>query len=254
MPEASLTVAALLETAAALLFAYVGLYLWRRRTSGDARWAGTMFAMWWFGLAGNTFIGAIQRVAGAAGITNLAFHVTLNHVSLLVLCIALAGLLYYLTYLFTGWKRALIPISGFYVLYYFAIIYYVTASEPAGVNVQPWNVTIEYAALITGPFFTALLLLLVLPQIIGALAYFTIYFRVNDPTQRYRIVIVSWSIIIWFASALVGSVAGFSGHDWWQLFTRILGLAAALAIFLAYEPPKWVRRHYGITSVREEVS
>ena len=47
-----------------------------------------------------------------------------------------------------------------------------------------------------------LAVLLLLPQIIGSFAYFTLYFRVTDVTQKYRILLVSWSIIVWFLSPL----------------------------------------------------
>jgi hypothetical protein len=118
--------------------------------------------------------------------------------------------------------------------------------------VQRWSATLEYQNQVRGPLFLIALLLLVFPQILGSLAYFTLYFRVNSATQKYRILIVSWSIIIWFLSAFLASISGLSQQDWWQVTSRLLGLGAALAIMLAYQPPDWIKRRFGVTSIIEE--
>jgi hypothetical protein len=120
------------------------------------------------------------------------------------------------------------------------------------VTVGRWGTTVAYRSQITGPLFLLILLLLVVPQILAGLAYFTLYFRVQDATQRYRILLVSWSIVIWFGSALVASFAGLSNYDWWQIVNRLIGLAATLTILTAYRPPRWIKRRYGIASIGEE--
>ena len=86
-------------------------------------------------------------------------------------------------------------------------------------------------------------------QIIGGLAYFTLYFRVSDVTQKYRILLVSWSIIIWFLSPYCARAGGLAEQDWWQLASRLIGLAAALTILMAYLPPRWLKQRYGIVSL-----
>jgi hypothetical protein len=95
---------------------------------------------------------------------------------------------------------------------------------------------------------------LVFPQIIGSLAYFTLYFRVQTVTQKYRILIVSWSIIIWFLSAFLAGISGLSKYDWWQIVSRLIALSASLAILLAYQPPVWIKRYFRVTSIAEESS
>jgi hypothetical protein len=105
---------------------------------------------------------------------------------------------------------------------------------------------------LTGPLFVIVVLLLLLPQMIGAFAYFTLYFRMPEVTQKYRILLVSWSIIIWFLSPLLALVGGLAEQDWWQLASRFIGLAAALTILIAYLPPRWLRQRYGIMSLSEE--
>jgi uncharacterized membrane protein HdeD (DUF308 family) len=97
-----------------------------------------------------------------------------------------------------------------------------------------------------------LIVLLLLPQIIGGLAYFTLYFRVSEVTQKYRILLVSWSIIVWFLSPIIALAGGLAQQDWWQLVSRLIGLVAALTILMAYLPPRRLKQRYGIISLPDE--
>ncbi len=97
-----------------------------------------------------------------------------------------------------------------------------------------------------------LAILLLVPQIMGSIAYFTLYFRVTDMTQKYRILLVSGSIIVWFLSPYAALAGGLAQHDWWQLASRFIGLAAALTILMAYLPPRWLKQRYGIISLSDE--
>ncbi len=127
------------------------------------------------------------------------------------------GLLYYLIYLFTANRRLLLPLAVSYTIYYVLLVYYTTASIPDSVEVGRWKTTLINRAPLTGPLFVLLAVLLLVPQIIGSIAYFTLYFRVTDVTQKYRILLVSGSIIIWFLSPYAALAGGVAQHDWWQL-------------------------------------
>lgn len=253
MPVLTLAASAVFALAAAGLYSYVGYRLSWRRVSAEARTAARLFALWWYALAAMTAVGGLLSLLGSAGAAALPVVVALSYLNILVVCVALWGLLYYLLYLFTGRTGALLPLSALYAAYGALLVYYVTVSHPAGVMVGRWNVQLVYEAPLGGPFFTLVLVLLLFPQLIGALAYFTLFFRVREPTQRYRIAVVSWSILIWFGSAFAAAQSGLAANDAWQLASRVIGLAAALAILLAYLPPRWVRRRYGIVAAGEEL-
>lgn len=254
MVTQTLGAAAAFALAAGAVYAFIGLRLAQRRVGPDAQLAATMFSAWWFGLAATTVIGAVQSLAGAFGLLSLPLAVTLMHVNLLVICIALLGLLYYLVYLFTGKRRAIVPLTLFYVLYYPLLVYFVVASDPIGVEVERWRVTLDYAQDIRGPLYVAVLLLLIAPQILGAIAYLTLYVRVKERTLRYRIALVSLSIIVWFGSALAAAFTGINQNDDWQIASRAIGLAAALTILMAYYPPGFLKRRFGLTSVSEDAA
>ena len=253
MIQPTLLFGAALSVLSACIYFYVGRVLSRRRVaSPDARLAWTLFVVWWYGLASTTLIGALLSLLGAFNIVDLPLFITLTQVNLLTICVALYGLMYYLLYLFTGSQRLFLPLTFFYIAYYILIVYYVQSRMPVGVTLGRWNATLQYAQDPGGPLFVIALLLLIFPQVIGSLAYFTLYFRVKTVTQKYRILLVSWSIIIWFLSSFLASIAGLSTQDWWQVTSRLIGLAAALTILLAYDPVPWIRRRLGVNSIVEE--
>ncbi len=237
------------------IYYYVGRSLTQRRVAApDARLAWTLFVVWWYGLAGATLASGVLSLLGAFGVTHLQLFVTITQVNLLAICVALFGLMYYLLYLFTGSRRLLAPLTVFYIAYYILLVYYIQQSIPIGVTLGRWSATLKYQQPNTGPLFVIVLLLLVFPQIIGSLAYFTLYFRVQAATQKYRTLLVSWSIIIWFLSAFLASISGLSQQDWWQIVSRLIGLSAALAILMAYQPLPWIKRRFGVISIAEEAA
>lgn len=251
--QPTLLISTLFATVSAGIYGYVGWRLGKRViASSQARLAWELFTVWWYGLAASTLIGGFLNLLGAFSLASLPLFVTATYLNILVICLALFGLLYYLIFLFSGNRRWLRPLAGFYTLYYALLVYYITASGPSHVTVGRWSTTLAYRAPLTGPFFTLIVVLLLLPQILGGLAYFTLYFHVPEATQRYRILLVSWSIILWFTSPLIAQAGGFGQQDAWQLTSRLIGLAAALTILMAYLPPRWVTSRYGITSVGDE--
>ena len=251
--QPTLLFSALFSLLTAGIYIYIGWRLSQRVISSSrAQLAWGSFTIWWYGLAATTLVSAFLSLLGAVGITSLPLYVTANYINLLIICLALCGLLYYLIYLFTGSSRSLMLLAIFYLIYYILLVYYITASTPIGVKIGRWSTPLDYHSQLTGLFFDIILILLLLPPIIGGLAYFTLYFRVSDATQKYRILLVSWSIIIWFLSPLIAQVGGLAEQDWWQLMSRSIGLAAALTILMAYLPPHWLKQRYGILSLTDE--
>lgn len=251
MVSPTLSASALFAFVAALVYAYVGRRLGEREVSEKAQRAAMLFSLWWYALAVTTAVTGIMHLTAALDAASLPVFIALTYLSVLAICVGLLGLVHYLVYLYTG-RDALVPLGVFYAAYYVLLLYYLTASGPMGVEVSRWRAALAYQQPLAGPLFTAVLVLLVFPQLIGALAYLSLFFKVPEATQRYRILVVSLSIVVWFGSAFAGSVSGLSQEDWWQVATRVIGLGAAVAIYLAYFPPGWVRRRYGVVSLREQ--
>jgi len=251
--QPTLLFSALFAMIAAGIYGYVGWRLGKRViSSAEARLAWGSFTVWWYGLAAITLIGGFLSLFGAVGLTSLPLFVTATYLNILIICLALWGLLYYLIYLFTGNRRSLVPSAIFYMIYYILLVYYITASIPGDVNVGRWDTSLVYRAPPTGPLVIIILAMLLLPQIIGGLAYFSLYFRVAEITQKYRVLLVSLSIIVWFLSPVIALAGGLGQQDWWQFASRIIGLAAALTILMAYLPPRWLKQRYGVLSLSDE--
>lgn len=252
MIQPTLLFGATLAFLCAGIYFYVGRVLsQRQQTSSGANMAWLMFVTWWFALALATLLGGILSLLGAFGIIGLPLYTTIFIMNWLTTCIALMGLMFYLMYLYTGKTSLIWPIGIFYFLYYGMIVYFIEASDPIGVTINRWNTSLEYENVIRGPLFYVTLFLLVSPQIIASLAYFVLFFRVKSKTQRYRILLVSWSIIIWFLSSFLVSISGQSQQDWWQVISRLIGLIAALTILFAYQPPSWIKRRFGVAAIAE---
>ena len=242
----------LLALATSVVYAYVGHRLGRREVQGDARLAWTLFRHWWYGLAATTVMVPLTTLLRAVGVQDAALYVTLTYVTLLLLCYVLWALLYYLLYVFTGSRRLLAPVTAFYVAYYVFLVYLITDAQP---YYDAAKGAVQYVTPLQGPALGVAIVLLVGPHILGGIGYFSLFFRTREPTQRYRIGLIAWSIIAWFSTALVGSIPvgdlRLSQLWWWAPFTRIVGLVAALAILMAYIPPQWVRERFGVTAVDE---
>lgn len=246
----TLLLAAIFSLVTGALYVYVGRVVSRRKVEGDARLASNAFATWWFALGGVTGAGGLMNVAAYLGFTDLALWTTYTYVVFLILCAALWGLLYYLVYLFTGSRKLVVPITAFYAVYFAYLVYLITTLQPNGVKVGEWSTTLSYAKTASRPVTLAVLIALVAPHVVGAIAYARLYFKVDNATQKYRIGLVSGTIIAWFGSSLVVSVLQIGG-PWWQVASRLIGVAAAVAIYLAFRPPAWVRQRYGIHAVDE---
>jgi hypothetical protein len=255
VPHPTLIFGAFLSLLSAGIYFYVGRSLGRRRVaSPESRLAWNLFVVWWYALAGSTFAGGLLSLLGALGMTSLALFVAVTQVNLLAICVGLFGMLYYLLYLFTGSTRWSTPLILFYLAYYTLMVYYISASVPVSVSLGRWDTNLEFQQPLTGPLIGVVLVLLVFPQIIGSLAYFTLFFRVKEATQKYRVAMVSMSILVWFLSAFLARIAGLSQFDWWQVASRLIGLAATLAILLAYKPMPWIKRRLGVISISDEVA
>jgi hypothetical protein len=252
MIQPTLLIGAILAFLCAGIYFYIGRVLSQRhQTTSGASLAWLMFVTWWYALALATLSGGVLSLLGAFGIIGLPLFTTITIINLLTTCVALFGLMFYLLYLYTGKASLIWPVGVFYFFYYGFVVYFVEAGDPVGVIVNRWNTSLEYQNTIRGPLFLIAIVLLVFPQILGSLAYFMLFFQVRAKTQKYRILLVSWSIIIWFLSAFLASIAGLSQQDWWQITSRLIGLAAALTILFAYQPPSWIKRRFGVVAIAE---
>lgn len=244
MAEATLLYSALFSLVTGFVYHVVGSMVGRRDLEGDDRVAMMHFKMWWHGFGALSIATALMVTLAYLDRLSLAVYKVFFNAVLLVLFFALWGLAYYLAYLFTGNRRWMVWTAVFYGLFFLYLDYLVALADPSGVNVGRWSVTVQYAnqAAIQSPGFRLFALLLLLPQVVGAIGYGSLYFRTQVPLARYRIGMVSLTLLTWFASSIVASLLRINTADWWSLTSRTISLVAALLILMAFRPPQALRR------------
>lgn len=224
---------------AAALFALVARRLTGRHVGAASRLALSMFGAWWYGVAFFLAAGAALSLLEWRGVEDPPLFFALAAMSMLSVCVAVWGLVYYVSYLYTGRTTGFVP----WVLFYagiFAVMVYAIAQD-AG-EVHAWRQSVVRLAILTGPLLTAAIVAFLLPAIAALGAYARLYRRVDSRAQRFRIALATASLLAWFGLALVARALGFADSPAWTSAGRLLALAAATGVLVAYVPPTWLRR------------
>lgn len=243
MVESTLALAGALTMAVALVYGYVGLRMSRHTERAGANGvAMRFFALWWLTTAANQLLGSALYLAAAFGHTDVSIQLTYLFVQRLLLAVSLVGLMYYLLFLQTG-RSYLPPLAVVYGLFFAAQLYSLSARTAIGVESYGWRTDVVWAT--PEPVLLRLsLLLIVIPPIVGALMMLRIYRRVQTPTRRFRVAMIGGGFVIWWIIAIIAGQASMLSVSWFQALNRIVGIAIAVGILLAYEPMMWMQRRY----------
>jgi hypothetical protein len=225
--------------ATAILFAFVGRGSGRRDAQGSDRLALSMFRAWWFGVAIFVGLGGVWSVLDVLAPPQAPLQFAMAVISMLSVCVAVWGLLFYVTYLYTGRTGSFLFGLGFYGLVFSGMVY-ALAADPTGRELTAWHQSIVRLAILTGPLLSAIIVVFLLPALGALLAYVRLYGRVETRGQRFRLGLSTGSLIVWFGLAILAWVAGVAHSLVWVYVGRILALLAALAVLVAYVPPRWV--------------
>lgn len=268
------TVRLLIQAASIPLFALVAVVVGRRQVSAEARGARNGFLLWWAGLA---FLGLfVLAFDPEIGIDLYGYGIDFVLVVIYVILggyfAMIAGLVYYLLYLYTGKRTLKWWVAGFYVLLFVYLVYYLQSLHPTigvrpdgqrfmDVGDRPSGLDVRSLILTAG---------FVLPPIGAAIAYLALFFRVKDRTGKYRILLVSVAILLVFLFSLGSSLNSLGSsseppstvdeqrelertEDLRGIFSGLLSALAALLVFLAFRPPSWVQAKYGIRSTEDRI-
>src|ERR1041385_1095569 len=182
-----------LTVASAVPFFAVGRTIQRRDVSPEARQARTAFATWWYGLDALTAVGVLLALPGFP--LDLRLFLGLTVLLLGVLCAALAGLVHYLVFLYTSRRGALPYIAAGYGAVFLLILELVREDGPVGLKSTRFGPQISYAhEVMGGPLYLTVIVLFLVPPIVAALAYLSLYWKVREPVLKRRILLVSVSI------------------------------------------------------------
>jgi hypothetical protein len=233
----TLVASALVSIFAAGAYGYVAIRLYQRAVSPGSKLALAQFSLWWGGLGASSAFGALEALLAFGGLLTLPLAIAFSLFVVLIDVIFLWGLTGFLTYVYTG-RYYLVPLSAFYALFYFAALYYEILGAPYAVAVQAGSPTL-LAHTVHNPVLIGFVLLgLLVPEIAAAILYLTLLRRTHDPAQRYRIVLVGSSILLWFGilAFVPSTTVG------WTLTKGVLEVVPALLSLIAYQPPAGIRR------------
>lgn len=253
MTQATLLSASVAASAAGGVYAFLA---WRLHQDAHLRGAKNgaplrSFAVWWGALGVNLLLVAATYVLAAFDTLPVAGQLVVSVAQRVLLGVGVAGLLHYLIFLRTG-RNVLLPLAVVYAAYTGLSLVSLALARPEGVMVGEWRTELTYA-LGTPPWVRALGLLVVLPSIIAAFAYFALCFQTHDPSRRYRIVVVSWAIILWWVLAVVAGQTALLDVGWLQVLNRATSVVTAILVLTAYHPPRWLSRRWAERSPLAEL-
>ena len=233
----TLALSGLANVAAGAAFLVVGLRFVPRRVSPDSQLAMQAFAMYWAALGAYTLVGGAMDLLAAAGVTPFPLFLAVRLLSIPIIVIGVGSVTFYLLFLFSGDQRWVWPVAAFFSLVLVGMSYYVADREPFGVLVSGWRTDLAYANPYETGFFSIIVLGIVVPPILGAIAYLVLAWRLprGDAARRARW--VGTAILLWSLAALAARLG--DGSDFAQFLTRpVLGVAVAIVVVRAYLPAR----------------
>jgi hypothetical protein len=237
-----------------IVYSAVGFQVGRRPASPDAHLAKRMFQAWWYGLAGLSVFTPLVAILSALHLDTFDVMVILIQALLIIVFAAIAGLVYYLLYLYTGKRWVLGAVIAYFLVMLVWLEYILMLAHIAGWGVPPGGGVKTFLdasgqRIATDPLQGLIFgLLVAVPPLLSAVAFFMLYFRIDGLEQKYRISVVSASLVVWFGSSLVGTVTGLSNNpdtqQAWQVANSVVALCASTAVYFAYKPPAWIARRF----------
>jgi hypothetical protein len=242
--QAAITVAILLVSlGAAAVYLYVGKRLFERVVATSARLASIQLALFWGGLGVTILLDALEDALALGNSFPVPLALTFVIVADLVAVIALWGLVSFLTYVYTG-RYHLFEWGAIYVAFFVMAIYYTLARDPSGVAFAMGAPTIVYSAAAIKWLEAVIVVILVGPELVGAILYLSLLRRTKVQEQRSRIWLVGGGILLWMGLDLF--LPASSGGA--ILLGRVLEVIPGVMTLVAFYPPTWAQRRFGLTS------
>jgi hypothetical protein len=242
LPAAAALVVVSLGVAAVYLF--VGFRLYQRPVAASARLASAQLSVWWSGLGATTALGGVELALAAVGALPYPLALTCYLLTILLDCALLWGLVGFLIYVYTGQYR-LVWLTAFYAWFYGTVLYYIFNQQPFSVAIVAGQATIQYLAKPIPAIEAVIIVGLFGPEIVGAILYLSLLRRTRDPPQRYRITLVGGGIMLWLLLDLFVPTPTVT----WSIVRGVLQVVPGVMSLIAFYPPEWARRRYGVTAM-----
>ncbi|PKK86205.1 MAG: hypothetical protein CVT48_02175 [Thermoplasmata archaeon HGW-Thermoplasmata-1] len=249
------TLITVIQTATMLAFFMIGGMLLKRKAKKEFSRPIFFFAMWWLIIGFSTAKTVLEKIM--VDYEYYGLHMFLLYLNTVLVFAGLFFLLYYTLVIFTGKEKTTIPFGVFFLALLIMILAFIVASHPvvvteAGGDLAPGSIDYEIEMPIW--MITVLVLGIIVPQLGVCIALYALFFKLKgQPTQRYRVFLISTSLFLWFGSSLLVYFAGSAGGSGaWLIIKELIALFAGMMIYFAYNPPTFVRRKYNITGLADE--
>lgn len=241
--SSTLLVSGAIQLVTAASFFYAGRTI-SRETRTTHRGAMRAFVTWWSGVGTYLLLEGVLTIVAATATVPLAILVGSRYLGYVAIAAGLWGLTYYVLFLWTGRAALRWPLAALFTLLVISLIGILAANRPIGVDVERWLVLLRFETPVRGPFYTATLAGFALPPILASIGYLSLWRRATTRHQRYRIALVSLSIILYLGSGLVVRL----GTNDWLMFVNltVVGLGTAFAVLFAYHPPRAIHAWLGL--------
>lgn len=236
----------------AAIYAYVGLRIAARKSTGAPRSALRRFGAFWLGLATHSAISATLTATFLVGGPDPLLVATFTYAAAVAIGAMFWGLMSYLLYLYVGKPMTLRLVTVAYAAQLVPLIAAVFMLKPIGAHMAGWIPIIDYANPSGSALDGVVTIIFLLPVLFAAGAYLTLFRHVRDAPSRWRLGLIGGSITLWLLVTLLARAFELGG-DGGAIFGRALAIAAASAVLLAYEPPGWAQRRFGAMRVGHEV-
>lgn len=234
MPTTTLLTAALVSVLTSLAFLVVALQISRRATSPDLRAANRSLGLWWGLLGAYLLLQGVLTAMAAYDALTLGTYLATRALAIPLLCGAAAALVHHLLFLYTGNARLSGGLSLLYVP--IALLFaYATYAQPQTLHVSAWLVGLDDSS----PAYRLTYALVGLPPILASLAYLGLLRHTSNPLVRFRVRLVSLTLATYVGGGLAARLAA---SDAVKFLTLVgFGLAAAILVLIAYNPPRALR-------------
>lgn len=242
MASATLAIGALLDLVSATL-CFVAARMVLRRLPADRGLSTEAFALFWFGVGVVNLLQAGLAAVALARDPGVVLATAVWNTRIVLALTSFAGLVYYLSYVYTGrtWARA--PIILFYAMTFLLMETWMGLADPVAAATTGWRVDLTFANEARTLLYAVVVLCFFVPPLAAAIAYGLTLRFVRDPAARRRARLMTIGLAIYFAGLTAGYLASWS---WWGLVENLLGIAAAGVAILALRDAKRESRGEGI--------
>lgn len=216
-----------------------------RRSYVESRPPLAWFAAFWVGIGAYGLAESAWSLAYLARVDALPVGLLVLHVKIVGSVIAFAGLVTYLLTIHAADRRIVSVTVGAYGVILALTETYYSWRAPIAQVPGVWGMRLLYSVNETHPWWTLVLVMLLLPPLLATFAYARLLRHAKEPETRYRIALTSASLALFFLPMFAGWRAG--GAPWWGGVERTLSLLMLVGIALATWPPpalvrRWARR------------